>query len=299
MPLFRSTILSLALGLTLVPPAAAADAPLGNGLAGAYLAARHASYYSDYRAAADYYNRTLARDPGNPGLQENLVMAFVGLGDVDSAVPIAQQMREQNTLSQMSNMVVMVDMLANERYGKVIEGLAEDLSVGPLVDGLVASWSLMGEGEAEAAMASFDAAAENTGLSAFAMYHKALALALAGDFEAAEAIFSGEAGGPLPLTRRGAMAHAQVLSQLGRHEAALELIELGWGNDLDPGLEELVTRLKGGETIPFTQVRSIRDGLAEVFYTVAGALNSEASDTSSRKWRSPISPPPMRACTAT
>jgi tetratricopeptide (TPR) repeat protein len=276
--LFRPAILSLALSLTLVSPATAADAPFGNGLAGAYLAARHASYYSDYRAASDYYSRTLARDPGNPGLQENLVMAFVGLGDVDAAVPIAQQMREQKTLSQMSNMVVTVDMLANERYGEVIDGLAGDLSVGPLVDGLVAAWSLLGEGEAEAAMAAFDAASENTGLSGFAMYHKALALALAGDFEAAEKIFSGDAAGPLPLTRRSAMAHAQVLSQLGRHDAALELIEMGWGNDLDPGLEDLVTRLKAGETIPFTQVRGIRDGLAEVFYTVAGALEGEAAD---------------------
>ncbi|WP_089230608.1 tetratricopeptide repeat protein [Tropicimonas sediminicola] len=279
LPLLRPLCLSLALGLTASLPQTAGAETLGSGFAGSYLAARHASYNSDYTAAADYYTRALARDRNNPALQENALLAFTGLGRIDAAVTIARQMRELGLDSQMASMVLMAELLGDARYRDVIDGVSDELSVGPLVDGLVKAWSLMGEGEAEAAMAEFDAAAETTGLDAFALYHKALALALAGDFEKAEVIFSGAAGAPLRLTRRGAFAHAQVLSQLDRNSAALELIEVGFGSDLDPGLEKLVEQLEAGETVPFTQVRSVRDGLAEVFYTVAGALEGEAADS--------------------
>ncbi|MFD0981709.1 tetratricopeptide repeat protein [Tropicimonas aquimaris] len=279
MPLLRPLCLSLAISLTASLPLSAGAETLGSGFAGSYLAARHASYHSDYTAAADYYTRALARDRNNPALQENALLAFTGLGRIDAAVTIARQMQELGVDSQMASMVVMADLLGDARYRDVIDGVSTDLSVGPLVDGLVKAWSLMGEGESDAAMAEFDAAAETTGLDSFALYHKALALALAGDFEKAEVIFSGAAGAPLRLTRRGAFAHAQVLSQLDRNSAALQLIEVGFGSDLDPGLEKLVEQLEAGETVPFTQVRNVRDGLAEVFYTVAGALEGEAADS--------------------
>lgn len=277
LPLLRPLYMSLTIGLAASLPVSAET--LGRGFAGSYLAARHASYHSDYTAAADYYTRALARDRNNPALQENALLAFTGLGRIDAAVTVARQMQELGVDSQMASMVLVADLLGAEKYREVIDGISTDLSVGPLVDGLVQAWCLMGVGEVEAAMDAFDAASDNTGLSAFALYHKALALALAGDFEEAEVIFSGAAGAPLRLTRRGAIAHAQVLSQLGRNETALQLIDVGWGNDLDPGLEELAEQLRAGETVPFTQIRSVRDGLAEVFYTVAGALEGEAADS--------------------
>ncbi|WP_116132672.1 tetratricopeptide repeat protein [Tropicimonas sp. IMCC34043] len=256
-----------------------AQAP-GAGFAGAYLAARQASFASDYKAAADYYTRALSRDRGNPMLQESAVLAFVGLGKIDSAAPIARQMRADGLKSQMANLVVMGQKLKDGDYAGAVEGIDNgDLPVGPLVDGLAKGWALMGEGQADQAMEAFDQAIETTGLAAFGLYHKALALALAGDFEAAETIFSGEGGAPLRLTRRGAFAHAEVLSQLGRNDDAVQLIEAGWGQDMDPGLALLVDRLKAGERVPFTQVRNVQDGEAEVFYTVAGALQGEAADS--------------------
>ncbi|RYH08210.1 tetratricopeptide repeat protein [Tropicimonas sp. IMCC6043] len=276
LPLIRSLPLALALSLSLALPAAAEDP--GRGFAGAFLAARHASFHSDYSAAAEYYTRALARDRNNPVLMENVVMAFIGLGEIDKAEPVARRMQSIGLESQIANMVLMGVELKAENYEGVVSGLDGPQKVGPLVDGLVRGWGLLGMGQSEEAMAAFDEASVSTGLSAFGLYHKALALAMVGDFEAADAVFSGESGDQLRLTRRGAIAHAQVLSQLGRNEAAIELIELGWTNDIDPGLEELLSRLKAGETIPFNMVRNVQDGLAEVFYTVAGALEGEASD---------------------
>ncbi|PRY24353.1 tetratricopeptide repeat protein [Aliiruegeria haliotis] len=280
MPRIHSLRLTLAtaIGLALATPVPAQDDP-GRGFSGAYLAARHASYHSDFRAAADYYTRALMRDRRNPMLQESALVAYAALGEIEMAVPIARQMQATGLTSQISNMVLMGGDLKEEQYQAVLDALGTKLSVGPLVDSLVEAWCLMGLGRVDEAMAAFDKASSDTGLMAFGLYHKALALSLAGDFEAAEALFSGEGGAPLRLTRRGAIAHSQVLSQLDRNDHALDLIAAGWGSDLDPGLEELVTRLQAGEKIPFSQIGSVQDGLAEVFYTVAGALEGEAADS--------------------
>ena len=75
------------------------------------------------------------------------------------------------------------------------------------------------------------------------------------------------------------IAHAQVLSQLGRNEAALELMEKAFTRDLDPELAAIRDRLEAGETLPFTVIRSADDGLAEVFLSVAGALKGETTDS--------------------
>jgi Flp pilus assembly protein TadD len=42
-------------------------------------------------------------------------------------------------------------------------------------------------------------------------------------------------------------------------------------------LQGLVDRLSSGERLPFTQVTSVNDGLAEVFYSVGAALSNEAT----------------------
>jgi Flp pilus assembly protein TadD len=74
------------------------------------------------------------------------------------------------------------------------------------------------------------------------------------------------------------MAHVEVLSQLDRDEDALTLIETAFGSDLDPGLSLLREALEAGDTLPFTHIKGARDGLAEVFYTLAAALANEAND---------------------
>ncbi|WP_093151381.1 tetratricopeptide repeat protein [Aliiruegeria lutimaris] len=277
LPLIRTLPLALVLSFGTALSVSAQEPE--RGFSGAYLAARHASFQSDYRAAAEYFTRALARDRDNPELQENALLAFTGIGEIEKAVPIARRMQSLGYQSQMANMVLMGHELKAKNFDGVISGLDGPLTVGPLVDGLVRGWGLMGLGKVDEAIAAFDEAAETTGLAAFGLYHKALALALAGDFEAADNVFGGREGQPLPLTRRGAIAHAQVLSQLGRNSAAIQLIRLGWDQDLDPGLEELMAQLEAGDTVPFTQIRNVQDGLAEVFYTVAGALEGEAADS--------------------
>ena len=265
-----STTAAVAASLSLGAPADA------QAFAGDYLAGRQAAMDSDFAAAARYLNRALAADRGNAELMGDTVAAQLALGQVDRALPIAKLMEEQGHRSQIAHLVVIGDLLAREDYATFLARDVESQGIGPLVDGLLEAWALVGAGNRPAALATFDTLAQERGLQGFAMYHKAMALASVGDYEAADAVFAEQGVGPLQDTRRGAMARAEILSQLGRNEDALAAIEQAFGASRDPELQLLIDALEAGETMPFTHITSARDGAAEVFYSVASALRSEA-----------------------
>ena len=273
-PVFaRAAVLAAALAAGAAPVLAQSN----RGLAGPYLAARAAISTNDYEAAARYYARALIRDGRNPELLQNAIIAQMGLGNLARAEPIARQLQATGADNQIANLVLVLDRAVREDWNGVLEDYAAGLSVGPLVDGLLEAWVLLGTGDAQAAEAAFERVGKETGMPVFGRYHSALARALVGDLEAAEEIFSGAEGeSPLRLTRRGTMARVQVLSQLDRNDDALALIAETFGADLDPALASMRTALQAGEALPFDMITSPSDGLAEVFYTVAGALTGEA-----------------------
>ncbi|MFZ5965245.1 tetratricopeptide repeat protein [Thalassococcus sp. BH17M4-6] len=254
---------------------AAAQTP---GLAGDYLAARQASLAGDFKAAAEYFGRAVRFDPDNAELLEMAVLSNLSLGDMDRAIVLAQKLRDLGQTSQAAQMVLMASRGAEEKYTEILTQIADDRGVGPLVDGLAQAWAELGQGDMSAALVQFDEVAQADGLSAFASYHKALALASVGDYESAEALFAANAAGGMQMTRRAVMARAEILSQLERNDDAVTLIREAFGIEVDPGLAEMRDSLTAGERLPFTHIRSARDGLAEVYYTLAGALSNESND---------------------
>lgn len=246
--------------------------------AGAYLAGRHAIISSDFDVAADYYTRALARDRNNPKLMENVVLSQLAVGRFDRALPVAEYMEGLELRSQVAHLVVVADLIAKGKYTEILARDTETKGIGPLVDGLVIGWAHMGAGSVAQALDQFDEVAKENGLRGFALYHKALALASVGDFEGAEGIFADESNGLSVLSRGAAIARAQILSQLERNEDAMSFLEDVFGTRLDPGMESIVDQLKSGEQLPFTQVASVQDGMAEVFFSIGQALHGEAAD---------------------
>lgn len=250
----------------------------GEVAAGPYLAARVASAHNDYREAASYYTQALARDPTNPLLLESAILSQIGLGQIDRAVPVSTALLAGGRESQIADLVLLVDLAKRGEFEPALERLEAGTTVGPLVEGLFRAWAELGRGRMSEAQMAFDEVAAVQGLELFGLYHKALALASVGDFEGADAILSGDAAGPLRLTRRGVIAHAEVLSQLERNPAAIELIDETFGDEPDPTLEAMRARLETGEMLPFATVTTPADGMAEMFHSLAGALSGEATD---------------------
>ncbi|MDA8587140.1 tetratricopeptide repeat protein [Rhodobacteraceae bacterium] len=263
------SVLALAVGLTTAVPGVARDS-------GSYLAGRSAMITSDYDAAAQYYSRALVRDPSNLSILENAATAYLGLGDLDRAAQVAERFYEASGNSQLSSMILLGNAAKNDDWDRVLANLDAGQTVGPLFDDLARAWALVGAGRMTDALTAFDDVASNEGVEAFGMYHKALALASVGDLEGSAEIFAGDSGTTLRLTRRGVVAYSEVLSQLDRNADAMDLIEKSFGTSLDPQLERLSELLEAGDTVPFKSIERPTDGLAEVYYSIATALRSEA-----------------------
>ncbi len=270
--LARRVALAAALAVTALPAAASS-------LAGAYLAAMQADFRDDYGEAAAYYDQALALDPENVGLLTNAVVAKVAMGDVADAGLLADQLEAVDPGNQVAALVRLGDALAAGEFGlaaDVLAGAGE--TVNPLLGGLLAAWIEVGRDDFTAAQAKLDAMTGNDALAAYGQLHKALVLALAGDFVSAEAILAGGEDGPLHLNRSAIVAHAQILAQLGREADAVALIDEALSAGLpDAPLLELRDRLAAGEEVPFDQVTGARDGAAEAFLTLADALNGSES----------------------
>lgn len=253
-------------------------AALAGTSAGAYLAGRQAISSSDFATAAEYYTRALGRDRDNPRLMESVVLSQLALGRVDRALPVAEYMEDLGLRSQVAHMTVLADLVSKGQFDEILARDPETQGIGPLVDGLVTGWAHMGAGSVAQALEQFDAVATENGLRSFAMYHKALALASVGDFEGAEAIYADEESGLAVMSRGAAVARAQILSQLERNDDALAFLTESFGTRLDPGLEDVAERLNAEEQLPFDQVASVSDGIAEVFFSIGQALRGETSD---------------------
>ncbi|MCV6586194.1 MAG: tetratricopeptide repeat protein [Marinibacterium sp.] len=270
---FLKTGLAAALLGTWLAGPAQSEAALG-----AYLAGRQAVYAGDFEDAARYYTRALMQDPQNLGLLESVALSNLALGRLDTALPVAQRLEASGARSQAAHMIVVAGLVRDGDFEALEARDPETVGIGPLVDGLINAWALLGLGETEAGLAQFDTVGSQGGLKGFADYHKALALASIGDFEAAEALYAGPETGRALMTRRGALARAEILSQLGRNDDALDVLTDAFGTAADPGLTDVIERLEAGETLPFTHVTSASDGIAEVFFSVGGALTGDAAD---------------------
>jgi len=263
----RAGLISTLCGLFLSPATAQVN---GHSFSGSYLAANSAITSNDFQAAAGYLTRALARSPGNQALMNALIYNQISLGQVDAAVPVAKLLRQANPENRTATLVVAVKMMK--------DGTALDATLGQEDDNvfnLLLAWSEIAEGNISDALTRFDVTATIPGFRNFALGQKALALALVGDYQSADDILSGRTNGTLAATRRSVITQVQILSQLDRPAAALELLDRVFPNSGNPEIAELRRLLTAGAPVAFDRVGSATDGQAEVLFELASFLNSD------------------------
>ncbi|WP_296371083.1 tetratricopeptide repeat protein [Yoonia sp.] len=217
-------------------------------------------------------------DPGNAALLENAMTSYLALGQADMAVPIAQTIVDYGYDSQIANLILSLAAVKNGDWAAVFDALEQNRSVGPLVDGLAQGWAHMGKGQMTKALAAFDQVIDTDGMQIYGLTHKAYALAIAGDFEGAEGVFRTSFTRAFRYNRRSAIAHAQILSQLGRNDDALVVIDGVFGRQPDPGVAALRADLEAGVAVAYDAVDSPTAGMADIYLVIAGALSGDASD---------------------
>ncbi len=275
MTVLRRSISAIAMACFL----SSANTVLADPNAGAYLAARHAGTVGDFASGAQYFTKSLIADPANAYLLENALTSFMALGQIDRAIPVAEVIVAQGYQSQMAHLVLYLQAAKNEEWSDVFSGLEMGRTVAPLVDGLIQAWAHLGEGDMTKALASFDQVIEGEGMALYGLTHKAYALASVGDFEGAEAVFGdAAAAGQLRYSARSAIAHAQILSQLGRNDDALTIVDTVFTNPGDPMVADLRADLSAGKGVAFDAITSPIQGMADIFHAVAGAVHGDAPD---------------------
>ena len=269
---FRAVLAATALSFAAALPLQAQS------LAGSYLAAKQASYDNDYLAASRYYSEAIARDPSNPELMQNALLAYIGTGDFKQSLAVARRMDSIGADSQLAELVLLVNAVADEDFATASEYFEQGGNFSPLVDGLLRGWIGLGLGNMSDAVADFDTMAENQAMRIFADYHKALALASVGDFESADNLLIGDTGSPIRIGRGSLIAHVQIASQLDDFERAINYIDTALNASGDLELLALREKLQNEQALPFDVTRDARDGAAEVFLTLASVLAGEQND---------------------
>jgi len=259
-------------------PTFAQDMP-ANGVAGPFLSARVAVSNGDFAQMAQSHDQLLLSDPENFGFLELAMQGHVLAGNFEQAARRAAQITALNGGSNVATLVLQADAFLRGAYDAALAALEDGQLTGPLTDPMAQAWAELGRGSMSDALAAFDRViAEREELAPFALYFKALALAHVGDLERAEALLTGEAEGPIGLTRRGVVAHITILSQLGRMEDALALTEGMFGANPDEDVAYLRATLQEGRALPFETITSARDGMAETYFMLASALPADRGD---------------------
>ncbi|MGB3148617.1 MAG: tetratricopeptide repeat protein [Paracoccaceae bacterium] len=272
MPNLRLTF-GLLLAISCLPNGA-----LAKSNAGGYLAGRLASSLSDFQTATDYFGQSLASGPSDSILLENALLAELGAGHFEEAAKLAVELDALEGGSVLGDLAILVAAAKAGKFDQVLALLEKQNSKGDLINSLVGAWAKLGLGQMSAASDAFDETAKNRDFSPFALYHKALALALVGDFGGADAILSDPNVRPALASRGAVLAHVEVLSQLERTEDALKLLNGALRPDPEDKLvNDMRAELEARHAVPFTTINNATDGIAEVFLAVASAVSGDAA----------------------
>jgi len=254
---------------------------------GAYLAGRAAEFEDDLKSAVTYYERALALDPDNADLQQTLLLALVSQGEIDKALPYADQLKAVPEVERFSRLTLAIDSFrkkdfaAAERWLNLV--LESDLD--RLITGIMTSWAKVGQGDTEAALTSLDNLQGPQWYDLFKSYHRALILANDGQAEEADAAFDEVVTELAPRSvapdtmGRLAEVYASYLSSRGEKERALAVLQqaeqTGGGIATIP---ELRAKIEGGEKLD-SVVANAPDGAAEILLNIATELASGGGDS--------------------
>lgn len=249
-------------------------APLTQGLAGPFLAARMATVESDFEAAAKYFSQAVAQDPNDQFLQDGALLSLISAGEMTRAAELTEQIGEQGGGTELSYLVERINLAREGDWAgllKLLETHKADRN--DLLDGMMEAWALLGAGRATEALAAFEEMTKSRDFGGMAKYHLALARAMVGDYEGASTLLADQRAEEHLL---GLTARLQVLAQLERRDEALKLLEAVQNIETEPQLIALRERLESGEPIAFDVVDSPADGISQLLLTFATALADSA-----------------------
>lgn len=249
-------------------------------LSGNYLAARHAEYVGDDRAAADFMSELLTRDVDEPEVRRRAFLHLIAAGRVEEALPLAEDITDGGHIALLAAVVRAAKAIRNDDFDKAEMLLSLDRpgSLGDILLPMLQAWVAHGQGDLDKAMNSLSRLAEETGLQLFHDLHAALIYDAAGRNEKAETAYIRAMGDEDAAPLRVLQAYVSFLARNGRVDEAAALIESLEGAEENALLVTIARdNLARGE-LAQAMIKSTRAGMAEALFEVATAVRQERAD---------------------
>lgn len=239
---------------------------------GKYLAGRFARRNRDYGNAAELLSDALSLDTKNRRIRRAAFYSLVASGKIDAATRLADDIVAENSGAPIANLAL---AMQDVRAGK-LEAAAKRVADMPrrgmnsFTSPLLLAWIRFAEGKPEEAVKALDGLAKISSFAALRNLHVGLIQDLAGNAQAAEEALRDAVKGTESL--RAVQAYGAFLERAGRKEEARALYESFSAKNEDSDTNEtLYTTLDSGRKPP-RLVSNANEGLAEVFFNLAGTL---------------------------
>lgn len=250
------------------------------GMAGEYLAARHAQATQDTPLAAELYRRALVEDPDNPELLRRSFQLLTASGRIDDALPVARRILAAAPNAALPTLTLLTEDMRQRRFKDALERARAIPNEGlvSFVRPIALAWAQAGLGDKAAAQAALGELSAKNGFELFTAFHTALIDDLLGDQAGARAGYDTAAAANKAQFVRVTEAAGSFYERTGDREAARQLYEAyerSHGDTLI--MKPALARLASGGVAP-RAVGSVDAGLAEGFFDIASLLHQERID---------------------
>ena len=245
-------------------------------LLGNYLSGRMARGDHDTIAAAEFYSKALAEDPGNEIILEQAFLLEAASAHWERALELAKELVKVEPAHRIARFLLGCEAFKQGNYKDADEDFAAARQ-GPIADltsTLARAWVQQADGKTDDAFATLDSLSEADWAQFYQRYHRALIADLAGKHDVARQAFA-QAFKKNPATLRVADAYARHAVNNNNRRLARQTLKTHIAKSSSHPLSEaLLADIEEGRTPPLL-VTTPNDGLAEVFYGIGDALAGE------------------------
>lgn len=246
---------------------------------GSYLAGRVATLRRDTDAAASYYETALDYDPDSTGLKRRAFLLNVAEGRIGRAAELVGDDDKEVSKLNLEQLVLAVHDIKKNQINSARARMALQVQGGTevLLAPMMRAWIEAGDKDFDAAYKALEPLTKRSGFNSFYRYHYALLADLSGDAAAAEQAYKDLSESEARGSARAVLAEASFISRQQDPQKALAFLQskspLLQNNTL---IRHAIKMLDAGKVLPRI-VESAEHGIAESFYTTAGALAQDRS----------------------
>ena len=238
---------------------------------GKYLAGRYARRSRDFGTAADYLSDALSIDASNKKIRRQTFFALVSGGRMTEAAVLAKQIVAADKGAAIANLSLIVEDVVAGKYDAAANRLETmpRRGMSTFAAPLLLSWVKSAQGDIPGAVKSLDALKKIASFAALRNMHVGLIYEQAGKVELAGQALKKATEGTGSV--RVVMGYGYFLERQGRIAEAEAIYKQYIAKNNSDALEGTLERVAAIRPPP-SFVATARDGLAEVFFNLAGTL---------------------------